>query len=122
VSTTIEGPPVQTEATVITEDAATQTTTVAGAQAAVDRGRQYMVLGLWTNNPPAPPHQRTWVEIGTFEARTSDEAASAAATREVESGAVDSGSDLTYVAIPVRSFQPVELTAKIAPKIEFRGR
>lgn len=63
-----------------------------------------------------------WRGVGSFDANTTDEAIRKAAAQEAADPDIDTSGVLTYVAVPSRSFQPVALTAKVEPKIEFRGR
>ena len=81
-----------------------------------DRNRQYVVLSLVDGT------DNDWRELGTYEAGTSEEAIRKVALVMAADPDVDTSGTLTYVAVPARSFQPVELTAKVEPKIEFRSR
>ena len=83
---------------------------------AAERGRQYVVLSLVDGT------DNDWRELGTYEAGTSEEAIRKVALIMAADPDVDTSGTLTYVAVPARSFQPVELTAKVEPKIEFRSR
>ena len=86
------------------------------APPAPDRNRQYVVLSLVDGT------DNDWRELGTYEAGTSEEAIRKVALIMAADPDVDTSGTLTYVAVPARSFQPVELTAKVEPKIEFRSR
>ena len=81
-----------------------------------DRNRQYVVLSLVDGS------DNQWRELGSYEAGTSEEAIRKVALVMAADPDVDTSGTLTYVAVPARSFQPVELTAKVEPKIEFRSR
>ena len=79
-------------------------------------GRMYVVLQL------AETGENQWLELGSFPASTSEQAIRDAAAVQAADPDVDTSGVLTYVAVPARSFQPVELTARVEPKIEFRSR
>ncbi len=90
----------------------TETTAPPGTQitptpepSAVDRARQYVVLREDENG---------WLEAGVV-----DEAIRKAAATQTVDPSIDTSGTLTYVAIPARSFQPVKVTARVEPKIEF---
>ena len=83
---------------------------------AADRNRQYVVLSLVDGT------DNDWRELGIYEAGTSEEAIRKVALVMATDPDVDTSMPLTYVAVPARSFQPVELLAKLEPKIEFRSR
>ena len=81
-----------------------------------DRNRQYVVLSLVDGT------DNDWRELGTYEAGTSEEAIRKVALMMAADPDVDTSGTLTCVAVPSRSFQPVELMAKVEPKIEFQSR
>lgn len=81
-----------------------------------DSGREYVVL------QHADKTENVWLELGIFPAGTTEQAIRDAAALQAADPDVDTSGVLTYVAVPARSFQPVELTAKVEPKIEFKSR
>ena len=84
------------------------------AAATTDRARQYVVLRS------QEPESLTYYVVGKFDASNSDEAIRSAAEKEAVDEEIDTAGTLIYVAVPSRSFQPVSLTAKVEPKIEFK--
>jgi hypothetical protein len=82
-------------------------------QAAVDKSREYVVLR-------STDEDATWYVVGVFAASSGDDAVRTAAAREAANEEIDTSGTLRYVAVPARSFQPVELTARVEPKIEFK--
>jgi hypothetical protein len=79
-------------------------------------GREYIILQSIVDA------DNQWAELGTVNAASSDEAIRKAAAVQAADPDIDTTGVLTYVAVPSRSFQPVELTARVEPKIEFRSR
>ena len=79
-------------------------------------GRQYVVLR--EHDLDLAPNSG-WEQVGTFDASSGEDAIRKAAAQEAADAAIDTSGTLTYVAVPARSFQPVSLTAKVEPKIEF---
>lgn len=92
--------------------------TAAVEPALAETGREYVVLqgyeGTWTDSH--------WIELGSYPAISSDEAIKKAAAVLAMDPEIDTSDALTYVAVPARSFKPVEVTARVEPKIEFKGR
>lgn len=81
-----------------------------------EAGREYVVLQGYQGAADQ------WIEAGNYPAISADEAIKKAAAVQASDPDIDTSGVLTYVAVPVRSFQPVEVTARVEPKIEFRGR
>lgn len=108
MSTVIKEPPL--------EPYASSPAHAAAASAVKDSGREYIVLQL------AQEPENAWLELGSFPALTSEQAIRDAAAVQAADPDIDTTGVLTYVAVPARSFQPVELTARVEPKIEFRSK
>jgi hypothetical protein len=83
---------------------------------AATNAREYVILQALVDA------DNQWAELGTVNAASSDEAIRKAAAVQAADPDIDTTGVLTYVAVPSRSFQPVELTARVEPKIEFRSR
>ena len=116
MSTIIKEPPL--EGTPVTGPAhgSSPARAAAAASAVKDTGREYVVL------QQVADEENRWAELGSFPAATSEQAIRDAAAVQAADPDIDTTGVLTYVAVPARSFQSVELTARVEPKIEFRSK
>ncbi len=83
---------------------------------ALASGRGYVVLQMVADE------ENRWADLGSYAATSTEDAIKQAAAVQAADPDVDTTGVLTYVAVPARSFQPVELTARVEPKIEFRSK
>ena len=80
-------------------------------------GREYVVLQQVEGR-----EENRWAELGAFPAASTEDAIKQAAAMQAADPDIDTTGILTYVAVPARSFQPVDVTAKVEAKIEFRSK
>ena len=112
----IKEPPLEETLVTGTAHGSSPARAAAAASAVKDTGREYVVL------QQIDDEENRWAELGAFPAVSTEDAIKQAAAMQAADPDIDTTGVLTYVAVPARSFQPVDVTAKVEAKIEFRSK